>query len=93
MRRPKETTDLSQCVRFSDPFFYIFCVECDDWKRVEVICQATVVYKQTVVLERVYACHDLTYSCGQCGVNIEYLLNKNHKYNLIKRMDIPIKGE
>jgi len=93
MKKPKNTSNFSECVRYKEQELYIYCVECDNWKRVFVRCTSTVEYKQTMARGKVLDCLDLIFLCEKCHIDIGYLLSDYQKYTLVKRIDIPIKGK
>lgn len=89
-RKPNDISDYSQCVIYYCDSLYVFCVECDDWKKVMISCNATVLYRQAFLHARVSDCFDLQYLCGKCQCDIAYLLSSNQKQILIKSLDIPL---
>ncbi|MCG3211868.1 MAG: hypothetical protein FOGNACKC_05514 [Anaerolineae bacterium] len=93
MRRPQNLDDYSQCVRDVNGILYVFCVECDRWRRIAV--QAT--QPETIILvsqsgERWNvnppSLLQPAYVCACCLADVGYLLTDLSRLTVANRAGI-----
>ena len=90
MKEPKDINDYSQCVQYYNERLWIFCIECDNWHKVIISCEAQIFYNSDLVLAKIRNCRNFNFLCSNCRASIKYLLRDMDMTRLIEDMDIPI---
>lgn len=94
MRPPKDINQLEECTRWLDGLFYAWCVACDNWRTIQVVCEATVTYHQASSPQIRHA-RKLSYhcNCNLCGEDVGYLISSIDRARLVERLLIPAEDE
>jgi hypothetical protein len=83
MRRPRNIDDLAQCVEMKGETLWVFCVECNDWRKAALSGIAEIAIRQNGA--PLVGHSDRWWGvCGRCGEEIEYLLSAD-QMNRLKR--------
>lgn len=85
MRKPKNIDDLTKCVNRIRDKLFIFCVECDNWHQVAIRVKALVTISQSRD-KKLDDLENVDFVCGDCGADIDYLLDIHHKQFLEDRV-------
>lgn len=85
MRKPQDINDLTKCLKEDRGIVMVFCVECDDWKRVATLAVSAVMIKQNraIVLKDIKT---VMFICEDCMADIGYLLPEITRNKLEKSL-------